>query len=261
MEPKPQAFGSGAATSLWADTTTATAYPSAEACVGACLAFPIASTLSAAAPYINMTIWQGDSFECRRHWAVQGALDYFGGQYDQAQGTCLIMGNFGGDVPAFTLHAVCGDACQFYCDEMFGAQDGRHVAHCNGTFPSYANCYSTCQTNYPYSSTKRAGLAQLTDYSKLVTSDTLECRAVYAGLAGTALTPAEVIANCTAASYASVTGACAAVVKSSTGGAASSTGGGTGGSSTGLSAATSVQVSVSVLLAACIAAFIGSRRV
>jgi hypothetical protein len=240
------------------------AFPSVASCIGACLSFPILSTVTnPLTPAINLTYSSGDSFECRRHWALQAVFDAQNSKAAAVPNDCIAAGNFGGDIigPGFGS-TICGDACMFYCDEMNGPQDqfGRE-GHCvpavfTGGYASWSACYSSCKTNL-YS--HRAGLSELTDYTLLVTTDTLDCRAVYAGLAGTATTAGELFANCTASTIASLSGTCAAA--SSTGSGAKSSSTGAAESSSGLSAATSVQVSASVLLVACIAAFFGSRRV
>jgi len=227
------------------------AYPDYTSCLGACVSFPILS-LGPSTPGINMTYHKGDSFECRRHWTFQAVFDQANSFPSAVQGDCGIGGNFGGDILSPPLNnPICGDACSFYCDEMNGPQDnllrGGHCTVALGGYASWASCYTTCKSSL-YAN--RASFAQLTDFTKLTSSNTLDCRVVFAGLAANVTVAPSM---CAIASVNSVTGYCAAPVpKSSTG---------THISSTGVSAATALQVSFSVVLVACIAAFFGSRRV
>jgi len=225
------------------------AYPDYQSCMGACMSFPFVTTFNPLAfPQLDMTVATGNSYECRRHWGLQTLFDATGNSASQVNvpGDCLIAGSFGGDLPTGT--PTCGDACHFYCDEVVGTAFNNYTAHCPTHFgwgpTAYASCLAAC-VDIP-----RATFQDLT--TALLTTNTLECRCVWAGLAANVTINA---AACAAASVNGQVGFCGITPPppppSSTAGSMSST---------GLSGAATVKVSLFALLAACFAAFVGSRR-
>jgi len=234
-----------------AGQSTGESYPSYTECLGACTSLAILHPPSATNPSINMNIVSGDSFECRRRFAFQANVDLAGGTAAAsyvALHDCLIAGNFGGDVVG--QPGVCGNACDFYCDEMNGNPNAAvpvpgHCSVAQGGYPDYPTCVSTCTTQL---NKNRATLNEITT-GDISAMNNLECRVVWAGLAQNTTIAAYA---CAAASPASVVGACAAPVVSSTATHHSS--------STGLSAATNLQVSLVGLLACVIAALALMRR-